>query len=187
VIVSVPADCGFQGIARRSAPDAEKHNFQIGEMRCQLSSDKSKNFSNLRKTASALRFTAMAQPASADSYDYTVTRSYQVPMSRTVRRTYTTVNSVPASSFGTSYISDPAPVVVPRVITSPVLIERPVVSEPIFVERTIKQPVLIERTAPVTIERTTAPVVIERRPVKIKKDSHHPINFGVWPLKLKVL
>lgn len=125
---------------------------------------------------------ASAQPAAADTCDYSITR-YSAPMSRTVR----TYSVMAPTSTTTTYVSTPAPVV-NRVITRPVLIEKPVVSDSVYIEKTIRQPVLIERPAPVMVERTSpAPVVIENKPVKIKKDSHHLINFGVWPLKLKVL
>lgn len=125
---------------------------------------------------------ASAQPAMADSCDYSITR-YSAPMSRTIR-TYSV--SAPTSSVGTTYISTPTPVV-ERVITKPVLIEKPVVPDSVYVEKTIRQPVLIQQP-PVMVERTTtAPVVIENKPVRVKKDSHHLLNFGVWPLKLKVL
>lgn len=132
---------------------------------------------------------ASTQPVMADSTDYTIIR-YHTPMSRTVRTVTTT-------STPTTYVTRPSSTYVKRVVSSPVLIERPnvverhtyvarptVVREPVVVERTIQQPVLIERTAPVTIEK---PVVIEHKPVRVKKDAHHLINFGVWPLKLKVL
>lgn len=132
---------------------------------------------------------ASTQPVMADSTDYTITR-YHTPMSRTIRTVTTT-------STPTTYITSPSSTYVKRVVSSPVLIERPnvverhtyvarptVVREPVVVEKTIQQPVLIERTAPVTIEK---PLVIEHKPVRVKKDSHHLINFGIWPLKLKVL
>jgi len=124
-----------------------------------------------------------AEPAMAQTSDYSITR-YRTPMSRTIR-SYTVASP---TSYRTTYVHTSAPVTVRRVITNPVLIEKPMAVDQVYVEKTIQRPVFVEQTTPIRVERTTTtPVVIENKPVKIKKDSHHLINVGVWPLKLKVL
>ncbi len=124
----------------------------------------------------------IAEPAMAQTCDYSITQ-YRTPMSRTVR-TYT----VSSPTTYRTYVQTPAPTTVRRVIANPVLVETPTAVAPVFVEKTIQQPVLLQQSTPLRVERTTTtPVVIENKPVKVKKDSHHLINVGVWPLKLKVL
>lgn len=125
----------------------------------------------------------IAEPAMAQTCDYSITQ-YRTPMSRTVR-TYTVSSP---TNYRTTYVQTPAPITVRRVIANPVLVETPTAVAPVFVEKTVQRPVLIQQSTPLRVERTTTtPVVIENKPVKVKKDSHHLINVGVWPLKLKVL